>query len=241
MTLKICACGRSMEYYASHCRECYEDLRCVPYSICRFCKKSYTPKARDRSTFCSRSCFFAEKKRLASMRMRATSRRFICFCSRCGCQFWSRCSSKKRCRNCKNLGRGFSTWCDKPIYVWLAKKCAFCDCIIDQKIQKQKPPSTCSPRCRRLLRREIEDRYDDGSPYIPQMIFERDNWICGFCRFPIDANYRFPHDLSATIDHIIPLSLGGPHLPNNVRAAHHYCNSVNGDKQSKRRLNFDDV
>lgn len=53
-------------------------------------------------------------------------------------------------------------------------------------------------------------------------IFERDNWICGE---PIDKNLAFPHLKSATLDHVHPLSKGGPHTRDNVQCAHWFCNS----------------
>jgi len=33
--------------------------------------------------------------------------------------------------------------------------------------------------------------------------------ICGICGNPVDFSYKAPHPLSATVDHIIPVSKGG--------------------------------
>ena len=35
-----------------------------------------------------------------------------------------------------------------------------------------------------------------------------------------------PHPMSLSIDHIIPLSLGGTHEPKNVQVVHLICNST---------------
>lgn len=61
-------------------------------------------------------------------------------------------------------------------------------------------------------------------------IFERDGWVCGLCGKSIDPGLVFPHPLSATVDHIVPLSAGGAHSPENVQAAHLTCNARKGNR-----------
>jgi 5-methylcytosine-specific restriction endonuclease McrA len=61
-------------------------------------------------------------------------------------------------------------------------------------------------------------------------IYERDGWICYICDQPIDPNIKGSHQDSASIDHIIPISLGGDDGPWNVGAAHRRCNSSKGNK-----------
>ena len=60
------------------------------------------------------------------------------------------------------------------------------------------------------------------------VVFGRDGWICGICSEPIPLVAVVPHPLAATIDHIVPLALGGPHVYENVQAAHFLCNSLKG-------------
>jgi len=55
-------------------------------------------------------------------------------------------------------------------------------------------------------------------------VFERDNWICHICKEPVDPKLRKPNKMAATIDHIIPISLGGGHFWDNVATAHAICN-----------------
>jgi 5-methylcytosine-specific restriction endonuclease McrA len=55
-------------------------------------------------------------------------------------------------------------------------------------------------------------------------IFERDDWDCHICRQPIDRDLSYPDPGSASLDHVIPLSKGGPHSRHNCRAAHLTCN-----------------
>jgi 5-methylcytosine-specific restriction endonuclease McrA len=56
-------------------------------------------------------------------------------------------------------------------------------------------------------------------------IFERDGWRCWICGKPTRKKARFRQDpLSASIDHVIPVSKGGAHTKRNVRCAHLFCN-----------------
>lgn len=62
-------------------------------------------------------------------------------------------------------------------------------------------------------------------------ILERDGWRCQVqpCRFrsrKIDPSLRSPHPKSATLDHIVPHSLGGMYAPVNLQAAHRRCNEA---------------
>ena len=54
--------------------------------------------------------------------------------------------------------------------------------------------------------------------------------ICGICGQPVDKSLRYPHPLSPTIDHIIPLNKGGhPFDINNLQLAHFTCNRQKSD------------
>ena len=56
------------------------------------------------------------------------------------------------------------------------------------------------------------------------VIFERDNWTCGICSEPVDREARGADPRMPSIDHIIPMSRGGGHVPSNVQCAHFGCN-----------------
>lgn len=55
-------------------------------------------------------------------------------------------------------------------------------------------------------------------------VFERDRWKCGICRRAIDRTLRYPHPMSVSLDHKVPLCKGGPHSRSNTQAAHLRCN-----------------
>lgn len=55
--------------------------------------------------------------------------------------------------------------------------------------------------------------------------------VCGICGKPVDKSLKYPHPLSATIDHIIPIDRDGhPSAMDNLQLAHFICNRYKSDK-----------
>ena len=55
--------------------------------------------------------------------------------------------------------------------------------------------------------------------------------ICGICGQPVDKSLKYPHPMSASIDHIIPLAKNGdPYALDNLQLAHRKCNREKSDK-----------
>ncbi len=60
--------------------------------------------------------------------------------------------------------------------------------------------------------------------------------VCGICGRPVDKSLKYPHPMSATIDHIIPINQGGhPSDLANLQLAHFCCNRQKSDKLSGQR------
>lgn len=58
--------------------------------------------------------------------------------------------------------------------------------------------------------------------------------VCGICGRPVDFSLKYPHPLSACIDHIIPIARGGhPSDIDNLQLAHWTCNRQKSDKLFK--------
>lgn len=62
----------------------------------------------------------------------------------------------------------------------------------------------------------------------PRTIYTRDNWRCGLCGKRVNKRLSYPHRMSASLDHIVPMSHGGDHAPINVQCAHLKCNMDKG-------------
>ena len=55
--------------------------------------------------------------------------------------------------------------------------------------------------------------------------------ICGICGQPVDKTLRYPHPMSACIDHIIPIDRSGhPSDISNLQLAHWKCNRAKANK-----------
>ena len=62
----------------------------------------------------------------------------------------------------------------------------------------------------------------------PWDVFERDGWVCGICGDPVDPELRWPARMSVSLDHVVPLEMGGDHVPENARCSHLGCNTARG-------------
>lgn len=111
---------------------------------------------------------------------------------------------------------------------WL---CAYCgDWFMGNKKQRRYCCRGCADADRHRMRNEhsalrrARRRNLQREPIEKQEIFIRDGWSCHLCGEGISRDLAWPHPMSASMDHIIPLSRGGSHTRENVAAAHLVCN-----------------
>jgi 5-methylcytosine-specific restriction endonuclease McrA len=60
-------------------------------------------------------------------------------------------------------------------------------------------------------------------------VAERDEWTCHLCRKKIDSK-MLVGDGRATLDHLLPRSLGGTSCLSNLKIAHKGCNTKRGNR-----------
>ena len=70
--------------------------------------------------------------------------------------------------------------------------------------------------------------------------------VCEICGHPVDMSLKYPHPMSATIDHIIPVNgkngiCGHPSDLSNLQLAHFSCNRQKSDKIFKEKEVFEPV
>jgi 5-methylcytosine-specific restriction endonuclease McrA len=90
--------------------------------------------------------------------------------------------------------------------------------------------SSSAARHERRVRtnREGSERFD------PFDVYERDGWICMLCGRQVDKHLRWPDEMSASLDHNIPLVAGGLHTRANCQLAHLICNIRKGGRTEVR-------
>ena len=251
---KCCSqsCGGKTPESARH-RQQLHDARRVTYKCLNcgidFNRKQYKSGAYScQKKYCSRDCAFEARRRrvpaaIDNNRKGGVTARLAAWflswgddvfphlkkCDKCGemltvthaghdpqCRKYFR---RKECRGC-----GADLTPDRPLYISFCEPCREKNRRESRRRHKKKHGRNHRQRCRKY-----------GAPYtkIRELdIYERDNWTCQICGCELRRDWDANDQRSRTIDHIIPLSLGplGPgHVPSNVRACCHGCNTRKSD------------
>lgn len=104
----------------------------------------------------------------------------------------------------------------------------------------------CSQECRAIKKalhdgtrghRRRAHKYGVHYEYVsPRTIHERDGWMCGLCGKRVDKLLAHPHPMSASLDHIVPISCGGDHVAANLTCAHLACNVAKSNRGAGEQL-----
>lgn len=150
------------------------------------------------------------------------------------------------CGECRSLGSSVAiVSLRRSVESYL---CASCGSTFEREPTRGQRPRWC-PSCRGTrkadaARKRANDARRrartaiDAEQFEPGEIFERDRWRCQIpgCGRLVLRDKPWPHPLSPTIDHIIPLSEGGHHVRANVRCAHARCNVSRGNRGGNDQL-----
>lgn len=129
--------------------------------------------------------------------------------------------SRARNFNCEACGEVFSTLA----YGGVPTRCVPC---------RAKHERAMLHRNKQIYKARL--RRSKSERFLRQEIYERDQWRCGICRKEINQELPYPDPMSASIDHIMPVSLGGSHTRANVRASHLLCNKRRGARVGDEQL-----
>lgn len=133
------------------------------------------------------------------------SRKRSTYCSR-GCNDQARKARMKRERLAdKATLERFCALCEQPIPATRRADSAYCSDL-------------CSQRSHGGLR----SRY--RKPGVHRELLARDGNRCGICSQRIDMRREWPHPRSASVDHLVPVSVGGSDELANLRLVHLSCN-----------------
>lgn len=139
-------------------------------------------------------------------------------CSICGLDRNTCSSNPPHCRECNAPRLPFKTYCDRC----RAGK---------RKTNKSQYRESPNQRSLNNHRRRARHHGVEYEPVNRLIVFERDNWQCGICGEQVNPTLTYPNPMSASLDHIVPMSLGGGHLYSNVQCSHWICNCAASDKR----------
>lgn len=198
------------------------------------------PPTGPRSPYCSKSCrnraSYARRKQTVPRKSRrqATAKT----CPQCGVEFTpARTAKQKFCtRRCgQNFRRDSYGICSIDDCGRPTRAKGLCASHYNVQHPNRKTwKKNGNPDVRRaaLRRKTQERRARTRGATIERVerdeIGERDGWICGICGLSINRNLKHPDPDSPSLDHIVPLALGGEHTEANTQISHLYCNTVKG-------------
>ena len=198
-------------------------------AVCDHCGALFN-KSQPKKRFCSKKCNQIVEKRRARARKNPDYKPItIGVCWRCGseckhkicepCRKVSQSESRKRYR--KKHGRTDRT---KLKTKGVCRKCG--------KTCERYVCDVCQHDVVRWHRRKRRKGLIGGKSerYSNLEIAERDGWRCQLCKKKVDRRLKYPHVMSMSIDHIVPISQGGTDVRSNVQLAHLACNMSKGNR-----------
>lgn len=245
--------GKRQRFCSDACRNAAQ-AKCYRASIvctCRHCGKQFQPKKIDRDQYCSRECAFAYRQLhgFPERRKPTAQPQSLLTCEICGkpckrkgaktCSDECRKEHKRRTsrewyesqsqrdrspRPCKECGKTFVPEYGNKRRVYCSGKCM----RRAGKRSSRKLTGTFNHTARKRLRLMHGDSWRSMYETInKRRVFERDKWKCQLCGRKVKRTNKW-NPLQATIDHIVPLALGGEHKYTNVQTACMECNSKKG-------------
>lgn len=256
MNMRVAKCGHSLPTHTGSQRKLCDDCReseGLPRRDwvvgCAWCGEWFRA-AHPRQRYCTDECQRAPIKAQRSERIEAT--RVHKNCGTCGTSLTGRSRKAKYCTiRCADVARGQRLPAPLPLRI-----CGLPDC--DVQFQPNREGTRCCSEAhgRQLWKIEHPDYqspYTDarrdsyhrrrarkakaatGRPVLLSEIRVRDKNRCHICGERVSAR-PYPHPLSASMDHVVPLSKGGAHDPDNVKLAHLRCNVRKGDGGGNEQL-----
>lgn len=185
------------------------------------CNPHYRPPAQEASP---RVCDHCGASFVRSARPQRNASRY---CSElCRVNYW-------RARNPKLVAKHYEKQADRQKALTLARNADQSCAVCGESFSSRHPRKYCSDPCKfraahvaRYARRKGARR----EPYDLADVLSGDR--CGICAGGIDLSLSYPHPMSVSLDHIVPLSMGGDDVRENVQAAHLRCNQSKGGRFS---------
>jgi predicted nucleic acid-binding Zn ribbon protein len=250
--------GNSLTSDCKKCRRCESNTKRLSFN-CNNCGNNFVPKFLDRTTYCSRGCSYEasnkKKKEREEILKEEKKNKSIKTCLACNKEFQTKKDQKfcsTECREATNKNKRIDKYVSNLNKNYKCKVCnkkfkseyknmkrSFCceECEIEYKRIKKRAFRKTTKGKEEKHNWNTKRRLKNKSQFVEKVnrkeIYERDKWICQLCGCKVDKRIKYPHIMSASLDHIIPIAEGGTHESKNCQLAHFICNS----KKSNRALN----
>lgn len=203
------------------------------HTKCEICGKSFVKK-RNCQRVCSRECgnklkHYNSVARKAVQKLTKEKTVYTKKCEHCGLIFETKAKRQIYCsKECclKHIKDKKEPKVHNNICVWCGKEYV-----------SKRPSRFCCKSCKIKSRsvnvlhhRPYKINNSKQNAVYRNKIGERDNWICNICGGKINKDLKYPDLMSASLDHIVPLSKGGKHTEQNVHISHLHCNIKKQDK-----------
>lgn len=235
----------------SMCQRHYQrSLRRVPPepeapTACTHCgaRLATAPYGQVPPSYCSKQCqsraSYARRKAAGAIEKRPPVVHAERECERCAGRFVPSRIDARFCPGCHSSAHGDS----------LTKTCDADDCDRPRRAR-----GLCSMHWKRWARSEgmianegwtparkarWQARYAlkrgaaDAESFEHREVFDRDYWMCGICSRPVNPELCYPDPMSASLDHVIPVSRGGSHARDNAQCSHLFCNLSKGSRDAR--------
>lgn len=217
----------------------------TPTHICKGCGETFSrwSNSKDKCEYCSRKCAYEHfhdwaKVGLGEPRPPKSCKVYFVHCVICNKLFTKHIKSKQpTCSNeCRlQYARDWfhKNWKSvRETNPFVVKICRECGELFRINYRANRT-SFCSFKCARKSGKRVR-RAHEKNQFVCHVamndIYLRDGGKCQICGKRVDRKLIPPNMMSATLDHIIPLSKGGLHEPNNIQLAHFICNSKKSDQ-----------
>ena len=217
------------------------------YYQCYYCGKPFWKKDGFRVLYCCPECQKADqRKKSAERKAKRIKEPYHKVCQWCGADFETTKGQQKYCCKeclyeankkqhrdewkkayiprvfrCKECGIEFVTECGFPRSVFCSDICA--NIYMRKQEHKTARHQAFTAECKRK-RDRIVGSSKETVEY--EKVYERDKGVCQICGLPVSADKFIDESWGGSIDHVIPLSMGGEHTIDNCQLAHRICNSL---------------
>ena len=203
-------CGKELKQYSGQAKYC--DTNCRPRCKVDGCSKPF----RSVDGYCGMHKVRIDRHGTTDVEHTWTPESDTYTCQACKKTFGAGGGSRKYCSGrCQRLGHVYGDNIP-PIDF----ECAQCGVLVKRdrfEKLKQNPSRKMCDEC-------SQDRYSKYR-WFKNEVHKAGKADCGICGTPIDMSLKWPDVQSFSVDHIIPVSLGGSHDRENLQPAHLSCNA----------------